>query len=743
MRVQPYTEATVNAIEDPDDIRELLQYFWILWKHKGTLVAATVFGILIATGISLWMTPQYRAQTSIEILKSTQPFDNPGLNAGDPTLETHAQLVQSLSLRQRTLAKVNQNMDSRPPKAGGMLASIRGVLGLAKPEESITWSDALQNAAGTLVVVTPKSSNIIVIQSESPNPVAAAAFTNTLAREYIATNQEQRWEHYENTGQFLTQAQQELRIKAEESEQRLAAFARSKGFVFTSGTEISEDKLNQLQSQLLAAANDRIVKQSTYESSLSSPTEALPAVLDSGPMAQYQLRLAELRQQRAELQTTLTPSNYRLQRVEEQIKEVEAQREAERKNILSRIRIDYEAAEKRENDLRQEFDRQASLLTNQSEDMIRYNMLLREVETNKKLYETTLQHGKEATISSAMRTSSGRIVDVAPIPGRPSKPNLPLNLAAGTLGGFLLGAGFVILRFHSNPSIQSMGVLEEHLQLRELGVIPAAKTDPGLRGLPALRGNGDRPKRAKNGSELNDCLELVTWNRKPSLLAEAFRATMTSILFSGENGDRPRVLVLSSPSPQEGKSSVVSNLAIALAQINQRVLLIDADMRLPRLHTIFNLPNTFGLSDVLSEQKPINEYVNESLVHPTEIPNLFVLPAGPARTNLSRLLYSQRMEALLARVRETFDTVLIDTAPVLSVPDSRIVARGADAVILVVRAHKTHQEAAVAAARCFIEDGRKILGTILNDWNPKMSDQNPYRNYTPYNSRYLHIDYPS
>src|SRR5262249_43936439 len=193
----------------------------------------------------------------------------------------------------------------------------------------------------------------------------------------------------------------------------------------------------------------------------------------------------------------------------------------------------------------------------------------------------------------------------------------------------------------------------------------------------------------------------VTWNRKPSLIAEAFRATMTSILFLGDNGNRPRVFVITSSAPQEGKSTVVSNLAIALAEINHRVLLIDADMRLPRIHSIFDLPNTFGLSDLLHEQKPVRDYVIESVVRKTYIPDLYVLPAGPARMNLSRLLHSTRMKELITRFRESFGTILIDTAPVLNVPDSRILARVSDGVILVVRAHKTHQEAAFAAVKCF------------------------------------------
>src|SRR5438093_1037755 len=462
-------------------------------------------------------------------------------------------------------------------------------------------------------------------------------------------------------------------------------------------------------------------------------------------MGQYQAKIADLRRQLAELSATLTPAHYRVQQVQAQINELEAAREKERTNIISRIRIEYDAALKRENQLRGEFEAQSQVLANQANDLIEHNILLREVETNKKLYEAALQQGKEASLASAMRTSSARIVDAASVPRVPRTPNLPLNLSLGMCGGLFLCAAIVVLRSRSDVRVQVPGVLEFDLNVRELGVIPSAKADPAIRALPASSKPSRPSSKAKparlttlftGNLEPTNSLEMVTWNQKHSVMAEAFRSTMTSILFSGENGDRPKVLVVTSPSPREGKTTVISNLAIALAEINHRVLLIDADMRLPRLHTIFDLPNTFGLSDVLHARTPIGAYLDESLVRKASIPDLCLLPAGPARTNLSRLLYSTRMQELINRFRQTFDTILIDSAPVLSVPDARILARAADAIILVVRAHQTEHGAAFAAAKCFEEDGREILGTILNDWDPKSSAYGSYDSYGAYYSRY-------
>src|SRR5262249_24891178 len=246
-------------------------------------------------------------------------------------------------------------------------------------------------------------------------------------------------------------------------------------------------------------------------------------------MAGYQTKLTDLRRELADLSTTLTPSHYKIQRIQAQIDEIEKQREKERSNVLSRIRIEYESALKRENDLRREYDSQAHALAGQADDLIQYNLLQREAETNKKLYETTLQKGKEASLASAMRASSAHVVDPAFPSAVPTKPNFPLNLALGIFGGLVSGAVFVIVRSRLDSTITSPGLLELQMNLRELGVIPAATLDPALRGglsaLPRALGTGKTSRgrtKLAGGDDGSDCLELVTWNRKPSLLAEAF-----------------------------------------------------------------------------------------------------------------------------------------------------------------------------------------------------------------------------
>jgi polysaccharide biosynthesis transport protein len=738
-----------GSVSDTDtDVAVLMQYLLLLWKHKWLIVSTVLLGLVVGLGASLWVTPLYKSSTSIVIEENAQAGAGVVDNRTMDNLSTQIQLLTSRAMVTRTVTKLNDS-PGKFPEVRDPLQPFRSLLGLDDPAKSVTWSEALGWAAATRRVNPNKDSRVLTIESSSPNPQAASDFTNTLAVEFIANSKEERWKSYQDTGEWLTKAQEELKQKVEESERRLQDFARRNGLIIASSQNATEEKLRQLSEELARATADRIDKESKYESSTSSPTEALE-ILDSGPLSTYQVKIAELRQELALLSTTLTPTNPRVQKVDAQIKELQAASNRERQNVISRIRVDFESAKRREAQLEQKFKEQAQLLSGQGEQMIQYNILLREVETNKKLYDQTNSQGKEVSLASAMRTKNVHIVDLATAPMVPQSPNVPLNLGLGLMGGFLCGTALVILRSAIDARVHLPGALGIHHNVRELGVIPARSLCPDLQGGRFLRRIIGEAKEKASRTPMSiviprdeasqqplESLELVTWLRKSSVMSEAYRSAMTSILLSG-NGHTPQVLLVTSPSPQEGETSVTSNLAIALAEINQRVLIIDADMRLPRLHTIFDIPNTFGLSDFLHERRPIEEYLEEELVRKTQIPNLYVMPAGPARSNLSRLVHSGRVKELLQRFRGRFDTILIDSAPVLTVPDARILGRSADAVILVIRAHRTQHESAFAAVRSFDEDGTPLLGTILNDWNPKRSPHgkaySPYGAYAPYGS---------
>jgi capsular exopolysaccharide synthesis family protein len=280
-----------------------------------------------------------------------------------------------------------------------------------------------------------------------------------------------------------------------------------------------------------------------------------------------------------------------------------------------------------------------------------------------------------------------------------------LNTALGLLLGGFFGVVWIVLRERMDRTLQEPGDVQFYLNLAELGVIPAAERPRKLLAAHAEEADGA-------------AVETAVAVRKHSVLAESFRAALTSILFSGQNGNRPRVIVLTSPAPGEGKTTVAANLGEALAEVNKRVLLIDGDLRKPRLHEIFETERERGLSDLLRDARPLAEALG-GVVRETRVANLFLLPSGAESAAASNLLYSERMAALLELMEKEFDTVLIDTPPVMQIPDARILGRLADAVILVLRAGQTSRDAALAVRERLAEDGTRVLGAILNDWDPK------------------------
>jgi capsular exopolysaccharide synthesis family protein len=741
----PVSQANYDFGDDDGGSINVQKYLRMAQRHWKLITGFTLLGIMAAVLLSRTQTPVYRARTSLEIQGAGDVLSaRDRETTNDADFQTQARLLQSVSLRGRAFGKLDEsaNSDSTPKPSGGPV--VAGTPTQKKPAnprpparvsiwptvKSLVLAEGplspLDMAARTLKVVAARDSRFIEITCDSTDPEVAAEFVNTLVSEFIEQRNEDRWDVYNTTGQLLTRAQEELRLKLEASEEKLQQYAKSSGLLFVGvDRSVAEEKLGQLQVELSHAQADRIQKEAKYNLTGSSSTESLPEVLDSGPLAQYQVKLADLRRELALLTSSLTPAHPKVIRVQAQIAELESTITTERQNIVKRLRNEYQSAQERERLLSRNYGGQTQVVSEQAEKAIQYNLLKKDVEANRQLYQTALQRGKEASINSALRSSNVRVVDRARPSHSPYKPNILVNLIVGLLGGCFAGMGLILARDYLNRSIRTPGEAPSYLNIPELGVIPSSNIESSRplsnhlqRLLPASAGSASNNGRSHPNKPAQS-VELVTWENKPSLLAESFRATLTSILFSAEQGSTCRILAITSSMPSEGKTTVSSNLAIALAEINQRVVLIDADMRRPRVHKIFDVTNTWGLSDLLQEQTLINEYPKETLTRKTKIPNLSLLVSGPGAVSIPSILHSSRAAQLLERLKREFEVVLIDCPPMLHLADARVLGRLADGVILVIRAGKTSQEAAVSAIQRFNEDGTRVLGTILNDWNPK------------------------
>jgi polysaccharide biosynthesis transport protein len=734
--VTKYVEARDSGAAIGAGSDSLLDYWHILFRQRVTLLKFTLVGLLAAVLISLVQTPIYRVRTSLEIqntnfaeMKNTDSSGN--YSTPESYVETQVKLLQSESLIEHVVDKMKLHQERPTTAWGAFAARVQKALAWAKITRLPEREQMIRQVERNLTVRTSGNSRLLEVLYESPDPKVAAEFANTLVSQFIELTQEERWKAAQGTAEWLTSHLDQMKGQLEASEAQLQDYARTSGLTFTSDKDsLAENKLKQLQDELSKTQADRIADQAKFEEAKSKSADTLPDVLEDPTMREERQKLADLKRQYAELSSTLTPAHYRVQRVQAQITEMEAQIQKERGNVLGRIRNEYLGAVRREKLLSDAHAAQEKVVADQASKAIHYDTLRRDVESNRKLYETMLQRVKEASLVAAMRDSNVMVIDRARPPLLPYRPSLPMNSAIGLFSGAFLGFGFVVLRERLNRRISAPGEAQVILDLPELGAIPldvaalqGGSSYPHLNGFKSV----PLPNAAKTAS--GNGPELATWKRKPSMIAECARTTLTSILLPNQDGNPPQVVVLTSPSLGDGKTTVACNLSIAMAEIGRKVLLIDGDLRRPRLHKVFAASNSWGLSDLLWAETQLETIPLSHLVRETEVSSLSLLTGGSCGVTPTNLFYSSRMSALLKRLRREFDMIMIDAPPMIHLADARILGRLADGVILVVRSGQTTAESARFAIQRFAEDGTRVLGTVLNSWDPRNSGHYGYGSY--------------
>src|SRR5580704_13364118 len=511
---------------DAQGYDSLLGYWHILVRNKVTLLCFALAGLALAILFSLVQTPVYRARTSMEIQdfnsdfmgsKEIDPTQSSQNSSADSYFQTQIKILQSDSLLERVVNKMNTEEERPESGWGAFSAKIQHMLGLGDHTGDTNKDAFMAKARSNLTVRASGMTRLVEVMYDSEDPKFAAQFANTLVSEFVEQSQEMRWKASQRTGEGLEAHLNEMKANLEKSEANL------------------QDEVDKAQA-------DRVDKQAKFEEAKSKPAESLPETIDDPTLRDYRLKLADLQRQLVELSATLTPEHYKVQRVQAQINQMQADMERQRTNVLRRVGNEFAAATRREKLLQQSFIEQQKTVANQSDKTIHYDTLRREVESSRQLYDTLLNRVKQAQLVSAMRASNVLVVDEAKPPFMPAKPNVPVNSAVGLFCGIFLGLGFVIFRTRFDRSIQAPGDLQAFLNLPELGVIPMA----GVCDTPAVKN-----AKALAPADPNDCLELVTWKHKPSAVAESFRAMLTSILLPGQSSESPQVIVVTSPGPAE------------------------------------------------------------------------------------------------------------------------------------------------------------------------------------------------
>lgn len=719
-----------EAISRPEYTAEqqtgsLLDYWQAIRKSKLTLLAFGVVGLAVGIGASLSQSKMYRASTSIEIqdakddnlaTKILSPQPDARSTDTQSDIQTPIKILQSRSLIDRALDKTH--ITSLADLDAGSSESLPGLKlfhsSAAEPNRDALFEKVVKN----LKVSAVSETRIVEISYEATNPGIAAGFANALTAEFIAQNEEAHGQMNRKTTQWLVSQLDELRGKLQQSQDALQAYARKEGLIYTGAEQsISADALRGLQSEVSRAQADRVEKQSRFEVARTATPESVPEILNDSNLKAMETNLTDLRKQEAEMGVTFKPDYVKAKRLRAEISSLESDLQTKRAAIISRLDNELQESRRREQLIESAYARQSRVVVDDSQKSIQYDMLKHDVDTNRQIYQLMLQRVKESGIASALKAANVRVIDPATPPQHPYKPKLPMNAAAGLMAGLMLGIAGVIIRSKADESLQEPGDAGLLLGIPELGVIPAGNAE--LSGLSRLKAAYLPGKGVKDPNQQIALSPMV---------ADSFRAVLASILFAGAR-QRQRVLVVTSASPGEGKTTTSSNLAVTLAKMGRKVLLIDGDIRSPRLHSIFGLRNSTGLTTALT-QIAINESLTDTFIQETGVSNLHVLTSGPAIQAGADLMFSRLMPGLIAGYREQYDMVLIDTPPMLVMPDARALGRVADAVVLIARAGKTTRSAIQAAYRRFVEDRTPVLGVVLNSWNAKMS---PHKYYSSYN----------
>lgn len=694
---------------------------WITFAraNRVPMLLGGIAGALVALAITLPQPRVYRARASMELLPVNENFLNinnvnpMAQSATDLELQTQVRIIQSRPIVDKAVNRLRNSLETQPVSENAAASFVRKLRGTAAPNAATLRDRAVEMARQTLKAHPLDKTRIIEISCESTSPEAAAEFLNGLSMTFAEQNLADRGSMVNKAGNNLKKELAELRTKLQTSEAQLQRYTGTSGLLITSDKRnVVEQRLEQLQTELAHAQVDRVAKESRYKMALSSSADALPDVLDNSLLRSHELKIADLRRQAAELSATLTPANPKVMKIEAQIKSLEAAVESERANVVARIRNEFDDASRREAMLSAAFKKQIGAVQEQAGKGVYYDVLKREAESDRQLYEAMLQKVKETGVAAAVRQSNVQVVEPATPPNIPIKPDPYRATGIGLFFGLCSGALLGFVRSGSSHQIQHPGETSILLGIPELGAVISVDADPAIR---TRTRESSKSLSLLNGERADGDLRSTDplGEERGTLVAESFRSAVASILFFRQHN---RVLVIASPMPEEGKTTIVGNLGRTLAAMKQRVVLIDGDLRRPALHEVLGLPNEKGLSAYLSD--PSDEYPIDNLVVPTATPGLHFIPAGCGQQEVDQL-YSEKINRLLRRLRRDFDVVLIDTPAMLHLSDARMLARSADGVILVVRAGRTARQAILTAMQKLTADGTPVLGSILNDWQPK------------------------
>ena len=685
----------------------LRDYLRVISKRRYTVYTFfTVVFIVVLIG-TLSSTAIYRASTKV-LIERVEPSNltmmNPYYTAYDPEFyETQYQLIKSTSVAQKVVKMLALENTYESYFKGNKIS----------PSGEKSKADILADIVSGGILVSPvKNSKIVNISFMSSSPEFAALVTNSVARAYIEELLDMRMSASRYSIEWMAKKAEEEKAKLEKSETALQEYMRANNIVtLQDKVSLTPERLSEVNTQLTKAETKRKELESVYRTVMkisANPrdAESFPGIASEPTIQALRNQILKAEQNVEELSRKYGRKHPAMMKAEEELKGLQQKRDQEINRVIGSIRNEYELAKSNEASLRSMLSSTKAEALNLNEKFIQYGVLTREVETNRQLYDALIKKIKEQSVTEEIRTVNVWVVEKAEKPTSPVKPRKSLNVLLGLIVGLLGGIGLAFFIDYLDNTIKSPDDIEPRLGIPLLGVVPLLDSK-------------------------EDGIEEIIMKEPQSLYAESYKTIRTAILLSSANKP-PQNIHVTSMGPNEGKSVTSVNLATTMANSGYSVLLVDSDLRRPRIHSIFRLNNLSGLSTYLAGATSDIETVFKR-----PLTNLSVIPAGPVPPNPSELLSSQRMHELMSVLNERFDVIVWDSPPLMTVTDSLILSNILDGTILVIRAGKTTYEMVdrglkVLKGRRESDKESHVLGVVLNGFDLKKSDQYYYQYYNYY-----------
>ncbi len=689
----------------------LAHYLWVLKRQRRRILGFVLLSVAATLVYSLQKTPLYESMAVLEIDNQAQMFEigGNGLRLDnrnwDMVVETQIQMMDSTEVAREVIRELRLD---RHPEFNPRLKERKSTVRAANLES--VEPEAPPRLPGLSVRRRPDT-YLLEVRYRSSDPELAAAIANAAARAFV---QKGFLSQYQNTAEltkWLNRQLEEIKAKLERSQQALRNFERDHQVVNPEDrTNVLNQQLQTLQQEMARAQAERVRKQSAVQGAAAGDLEALAISEQGEPLLRLAERLDSLELQLSDAATQYGPNHPAYRRLQSQVNRAKQALEEAKKKVLGRLEADYRQALARENALSQALTATKEEVDRLGKWAAEYGILKREVDSQTKLYEDLLKKVNEAGINASIKATNLRLAGLA-VPSRtPVSPVIHLNLLAALLLSATLAVGAALAADYLDRTLRSTEQVEQWLHVPVLATLPRVT---GKRAPAALLTGSGEP-----------AAEPRALDKSGVPFLEALNILRTGVLLSSPAGELKMILVASA-APAEGKSTVASGLALALAQHldhDKRVLLVDSDLRRPNVHNIFGLPNRLGLSTVLEGQSTLAECLHAGRVSP----NLVVLPAGPSPRYSSELL-TMHMAKFLEEIRAEFHYVVIDSAPLLVCADTTILSTMADAVLMVARAGETPRDAVSAALRQLRRVRANVLGLVLNQ--VRLPDLQGYGHY--------------